>query len=158
MIERPNATLASRQLDEWSEVIWYVVVTMTTIGYGDIIAQTSVTRTIVIFLLIWGNFWSSIFISVLFPYVQLGLFEKKALNQYRRTKLRGELRELCKKVVGQLVMINYYSKQAGKEEENKERQLSIFKVLRKIKVVKKKLAVTKGQTNNFIDEILGNLK
>lgn len=150
--------LEAKQLDQWGEVIWYVVVTMTTIGYGDRVAKTSVTRAIVILLLIWGNFWSSIFISVLFPYVQLSLFEKKALNQYRRTKLRSRIKKLSQGVVGQMVMINFYDGKEGTEKQNTERQLKIFLLLRKIKVLKEEMSKVVGQTHYFIDEILGGLK
>ena len=131
---------------------------MTTIGYGDRVAKTSVTRAIVILLLIWGNFWSSIFISVLFPYVQLSLFEKKALNQYRRTKLRSQIKKFSKDVVGQMVMINYYDGKEGTEKKNMGRQLKIFSLLRKIKVLKEEMSNVVGETHYFVDEILGGLK
>lgn len=145
-------------MDEWTDVIWYVVVTMTTIGYGDRVAKTTVTRAIVIFLLIWGNLWSSIFISVLFPYVNLSLFEEKALNQYQRTVLRKKIQKLSQKVISNLIKINFYSKDDKKKKELKKMQLEIFSVLREIKELKEKINTLIGETNNFIDEILGNLK
>jgi hypothetical protein len=146
-------------LDEWTDVIWYVVVTMTTIGYGDRVAKTTVTRAIVILLLIWGNLWSSIFISVLFPYVNLSLFEEKALNQYQRTVLRQKIQNLSQKVISNLVKINFYSKDKNKKKKDlKKMQLEIFSVLREIKELKEKINTLIGETNNFIDEILGNLK
>ena len=145
-------------MDEWTDVIWYVVVTMTTIGYGDRVAKTTVTRAIVIFLLIWGNLWSSIFISVLFPYVNLSLFEEKALNQYQRTFLRKKIQKLSQKVISNLIKINFYSKDDKKKKELKKMQLEIFSVLREIKELKEKINTLIGETNNFIDEILGNLK
>ena len=139
-------------------MIWYVVVTMTTIGYGDRVAKTTVTRAIVILLLIWGNLWSSIFISVLFPYVHLSLFEEKALNQYQRTVLRKKIKKLSQIVISNLVKINFYSKDPKKKKDLKKMQLEIFGVLREIKDLKEKINTLIGETNNFIDEILGNLK
>lgn len=150
--------MEDKLLDEWTDVIWYVVVTMTTIGYGDRVAKTTVTRAIVIFLLIWGNLWSSIFISVLFPYVNLSLFEEKALNQYQRTVLRKKIQKLSQKVISNLIKINFYSKDDKKKKELKKMQLEIFSVLREIKELKEKINTLIGETNNFIDEILGNLK
>ena len=117
-------------MDEWTDVIWYVVVTMTTIGYGDRVAKTTVTRAIVILLLIWGNLWSSIFISVLFPYVHLSLFEEKALNQYQRTVLRKKIYKLSQIVISNLIKINFYSKDPKKKKNLKKMKLEIFKVLR----------------------------
>lgn len=154
----------NKLLDEWTDVIWYVVVTMTTIGYGDRVAKTSVTRAIVILLLIWGNFWNSIFISVLFPYVQLNLFEGKALNQYLRVKKREKIKKHSAQVVGAMVMINFYQKHPDflKDKKVQEKvqnlQLKIFAELRVIKADKHQLKKLVNQTNKFVDEILGDLK
>jgi hypothetical protein len=131
---------------------------MTTIGYGDRVAKTTVTRGIVILLLIWGNLWSSIFISVLFPYVHLSLFEEKALNQYQRTVLRKKIYKLSQIVISNLIKINFYSKDPKKKKDLKKMQLEIFQILREIKELKEKINTLVGETNNFIDEILGNLK
>lgn len=139
-------------------MIWYVVVTMTTIGYGDRVAKTTVTRGIVIVLLIWGNLWSSIFISVLFPYVNLSLFEEKALNQFQRTVLRKKIQKLSQVVISNLIKINFYSKDPKRKKDLKRLQLEIFSVLREIKELKERINTLVGETNNFIDEILGNLK
>ena len=156
--------MGSKLLDEWTDVIWYVVVTMTTIGYGDRVAKTSITRAIVILLLIWGNFWSSIFISVLFPYVQLSLFESKALNQYLRVKHRQKIKQHSQQVVGAMVMINYYqkrpdfSKNRRYQQKVQSLQLKIFAELRQIKSIKERLKTLVNKTNLFVDEILGDLK
>ena len=131
---------------------------MTTIGYGDRVAKTSVTRAIIILLLIWGNFWSSIFISVLFPYVDLSLFEAKALNQYQRTVLRKKIKNLSTIIISSLIKINYHSKDPKKKNELKSLQLKIFATTRKIKEIRDEISKLIGNTNNFIDEILGNLK
>ena len=69
MIERPVSIKSDGNLDDWSEVVWYVMVTMTTIGYGDRVAKTLPSRFCVMILVIWGNFWSSIFLSSIFPYI-----------------------------------------------------------------------------------------
>lgn len=150
--------MGNKYLDEWTEVIWYVIVTMTTIGYGDRVAQTTVTRAIVILLLIWGNLWSSIFISVLFPYIQLSLFEEKALNQFERINLREKIKKFSQEVIACLVKINYLSKDPKKSNEVKNLQLKIFTKLRIIKEYRNSINILIGETQNYIDEILGNLK
>ena len=50
-------------------MIWYVVITMTTIGYGDKTAKTIPSRIIVLLLIIWGNFWTSILLGSIIPFI-----------------------------------------------------------------------------------------
>ncbi len=98
--ERPNSSLTDQSLVEWFDSIWYVIVTMTTIGYGDIVAKTLVSRFIVIILVIWGNFWSSIFLSSMYPFIALKTQELKAYNLIKRVKTLSEIKILSAKVIG----------------------------------------------------------
>jgi len=50
--------------------MWYVVVTMATIGYGDFVCKSLYARVIVMIMIIWGNFWNSIFLSSIYPYIK----------------------------------------------------------------------------------------
>lgn len=49
--------------------MWYVIVTMSTVGYGDIVTKTLFARLVVMILVIWGNLWNTIFLSSIFPYM-----------------------------------------------------------------------------------------
>ena len=45
--------------------MWYMIITMTTIGYGDYAAQSHMGRFIVILIAFWGVFYVSLFVVAL---------------------------------------------------------------------------------------------
>lgn len=51
--------------DSMENSIWNVIITMTTIGYGDFVPKTTLGRAIIVILTIWGAFVISIMVVVL---------------------------------------------------------------------------------------------
>ena len=155
MLERPLSSMTNQKLDEWTEVIWYVVVTMTTIGYGDRVAQTLVARLIIMMLVIWGNFWSSIFLSSIFPYIQQSLKEEKAFNHYNRLKLRKSLNEKSAELVSLIIQMNYLLKKENvKSKRVKKINHKAANILREIRKIKKDINNVFQDTNFFVDDII----
>ena len=153
--ERPISSITDRLLDEWHEVVWYVVVTMTTIGYGDRVARTLVARFIVMVLVIWGNFWSSIFLSSIFPYIQQSLREEKAFNHFNRLKIRKEIDQKSAKLVSLMIHLNYLiNKKNVKSKKVEEINKKAANLLRSIRKTKKDMNSALQDTNYFVDDIL----
>lgn len=155
MAERPLSTITDKSMDEWAEVIWYVVVTMATIGYGDRVAITLVARFVVILLVIWGNFWSSIFLSSIFPYIQQSLREEKAFNHFNRLSLRKKLNQKSAELVSLMVQLNYL---INKKSVNSKKIESLNKkaavMLKNIRQIKKDMSSALQDTNYFVDDVL----
>ena len=86
-------------LDSWKEIIWYVAITMTTIGYGDKTAKTLPSRVFVMFLVIWGNFWTSILMSSVIPYIQFNMEEAKAFNLFERLIITKKLKTINQDII-----------------------------------------------------------
>lgn len=72
LFERP---LAKQDLSSIENSMWFVLVTMTTVGYGDRIVYTIFGRTIVCLAIIWGG------ISLSLTFVTIGSFLKLKPNE-----------------------------------------------------------------------------
>lgn len=153
--ERPLSTITDQNMDEWAEVIWYVVVTMATIGYGDRVAKTLVARFVVILLVIWGNFWSSIFLSSIFPYIQQSLREEKAFNHFNRLTLRKKLDKKSAELVSLMVQLNYLiNKKSVKSNKIEKLNKKAASLLKSIRNTKKDMNCVLQATNYFVDDVL----
>ncbi len=72
---------------------------MTTIGYGDRVAKTLLARLLIMVLVIWGNFWSSTFLSSMYPYIQQNQNEIKAYNLLNRLVIKDRIRNLSASII-----------------------------------------------------------
>lgn len=52
-------------LEDLTNVIWFTIITMTTVGYGDFYPRTLIGRIIDVFLIVWGSVIVSLIIVVL---------------------------------------------------------------------------------------------
>jgi voltage-gated potassium channel Kch len=59
-----NAEISSVLLRDFGSAIWLSVITMTTVGYGDICPKTTGGRFTAMFIAIWGSFVISLLIMV----------------------------------------------------------------------------------------------
>lgn len=48
--------LNSTSLDDYFNAIWLTVITITTVGYGDVYPHTNIGRCIIMFAAIYGSF------------------------------------------------------------------------------------------------------
>lgn len=104
--ERPIASISTnRDLESWLDSIWFCIITMTTIGYGDRTPFTQPARFTVLFLMIWGAVWNAIFISTVFPIITLNEDEFKAFNLFERTNKRQDLEEVASHVITNSIKI-----------------------------------------------------
>jgi hypothetical protein len=75
------------------------------VGYGDRTPFTQPARFTVLFLMIWGAVWNSVFISTIFPIITLNQNEYKAFNLFERTNKRSELENVASYVVSNSIQI-----------------------------------------------------
>lgn len=96
---------------DYFKVFWMVVVTMTTVGYGDITPKTIPGRVFTFLLTVWGVFLISILVLLFFNFTTLTESEKLALKVWDRMQMRDAIIESAAKVLGQAVkMKQTYSK------------------------------------------------
>lgn len=106
MLERPAAIVSGNPFTEWEQSLWFTIITMMTVGYGDVKPTSTSGKFIIMLIVIWGNFWSSIFLTTVVPFVQLSIQEEKALNLQTRLLRRRQIQEHSAKVVTQLLKFN----------------------------------------------------
>jgi hypothetical protein len=66
--------------------IWCIVITMTTVGFGDVVPNTTFGQIIVMFAALWGTFLISILILSVGNIFQLNNNENRALNHLLKTR------------------------------------------------------------------------
>jgi len=72
--------------------IWNVIITMTTVGYGDIYPKTNMGRLVGVVIALWGLFLVSIFTVTLSNLFTFSGGEKKAYDLGERLKIKDELK------------------------------------------------------------------
>lgn len=97
--------------------MWMVIVTMTTVGYGDYFPQTVLGRVVIFMVCIWGIFIISLMVIALNNTLSLNELESKSSNLIIRLVARGDLRKIAEKIFGTLIQISFIFK--GKESADK---------------------------------------
>ena len=72
--------------DGYFSAVWCVIITMTTVGYGDMYPVTTFGRIIGVIAAFWGTFVISLLIIVAAEVFSLNLIEQKALHHLLQTR------------------------------------------------------------------------
>eukprot|EP01016_Furgasonia_blochmanni_P035957 TRINITY_DN4045_c0_g1_i1.p1 TRINITY_DN4045_c0_g1~~TRINITY_DN4045_c0_g1_i1.p1 ORF type:complete len:355 (-),score=47.55 TRINITY_DN4045_c0_g1_i1:720-1784(-) len=90
--ERPLYRVSeSMDFTSYYNACWCIIVTMTTVGYGDFFPRTLPGRVIVVTVCIWGVFLVSMMVVTLTNTLALDGNENKVLNLILRLEFREEL-------------------------------------------------------------------
>lgn len=95
---------------DYTKVFWFVVVTMSTVGYGDITPKTLPGRFLAFLLSIWGVFIISLVVLIFFNFMQLDDQEIMSLKVYDRMNYRDEMIKEAALVLGKMAKIRKYYK------------------------------------------------
>lgn len=73
--------------------MWNMIITMTTVGYGDVYAKSHMGRMIAIIIAFWGVFYVSLFVVALTNILNFESVESKAYMLLQRLNYKEQLRE-----------------------------------------------------------------
>eukprot|EP01017_Pseudomicrothorax_dubius_P044686 TRINITY_DN7580_c0_g1_i4.p1 TRINITY_DN7580_c0_g1~~TRINITY_DN7580_c0_g1_i4.p1 ORF type:complete len:272 (-),score=27.87 TRINITY_DN7580_c0_g1_i4:13-828(-) len=102
IFERPLASLFPDDfhLDSWDDSLWFTVVTMTQVGYGDVYPRTTFGRMVAFMMCIFGSLSTSLFVVACEHFFTPAHNEYRALATVRRMGLAHRMRRACSKILG----------------------------------------------------------
>ena len=118
MFERPvKINFKENDYDFFTNGFWNVILSMTTVGYGDFFPKTHFGRVIIIFSAFFGNLLTSMTILNLTEFTSFTNEESKSFLILNRIKIRKELNNTCEKIL----FLAFKVKQKCYEETIEER-------------------------------------
>ncbi|EGR28720.1 small-conductance calcium-activated potassium channel protein, putative [Ichthyophthirius multifiliis] len=73
--------------------MWNIIITMTTVGYGDYFAQTHLGRFVIFFVCMWGVFIVSMMVITLNNTLETSNLENKAIVVVQRLQIKNEMKQ-----------------------------------------------------------------
>lgn len=121
VFERELDDVTSRQFDSFFNSMWYVLVTMTTVGYGDYTAATSEGRVFAVLSCVTGTFLLSMMVITLSNVLDMTPTEITMFEIMKICDLNNDINEASKRIIYDfLVNIIKKRKKNGKINVNKD--------------------------------------
>lgn len=93
--ERPFKEISGQDWDYIWNGMWCIVITMTTVGFGDYYPKTHLGRLIVVIACFWGTFLVSLMVVSLTISSEFSPQERKAYENFRRDEAEEEIKVLA---------------------------------------------------------------
>lgn len=133
---------------------WCVVVSMTTIGYGDIYPITFMGRIVIIISCIWGIFVLSLFVVSLNNITQLSKEESRAYEDITRAdKIKSTLHKDAAKIIVTLFKLNLLRKKKANIRKRILMRMDLMGIANRFRIKRKNVL---NETKS-IQEILGEM-
>ncbi|OMJ75698.1 hypothetical protein SteCoe_25105 [Stentor coeruleus] len=132
---------------------WLVLLTMTTVGFGDFYPRTHMGRLIAIIAAIWGTFLISLMIIMFNNFVSFSRGEEKCYKLLKKIIESRELREYAKKFIKASIEAHLYKKNHKLSPNDPLLAMRIAQINHYKKMYKEKVLDVKFR-NNDIREVL----
>lgn len=103
------ASLGTKNFEQYSIAVWHIIITSTTIGYGDVFAVTHAGRVITILSGLFGITVLALLVNAVGKAVQLADHEKHALEALVKQQMMIERRTLAAGLVLSFLRYSMYS-------------------------------------------------
>ena len=95
--------VTERPLNSFFHVLWYCLITIFTVGYGDYFARTDGGRILVTMLSLIGSFLISLFLMSMYNFLARSSTELKQFNLLKRIELIEIKNKRAQKVIGDII-------------------------------------------------------
>jgi len=92
IFERPLMPVSSQNFDNFANCMWYVIVTMSTVGYGDFWPTSNLGRIVGMISCFWGVFTLSTMVVILNNLLEFTEEEQKSYDLLMKMKRKDELK------------------------------------------------------------------
>jgi hypothetical protein len=135
----------SDNFSNYTTAMWFYMITMFTIGYGDVYPKSHMGRFIGIIICGWGVFYVSLFVIALNNMLEFNPPELKAYNLLQRLSLKEKLRTTAAGALASTYKLKFVRKQP-----NLNRKLEILH-LRKYRMHMQEFNKISKQIRNVSD-------
>lgn len=123
IFERPLSELSDRDLDSYYTSLWMVIITMTTVGYGDVYPQSFGGRIMGIGLCYWGVLLVSLFVVTVSKQLELTQLQKNSYLLIQRLISRDALKKVSASAL--FSMFRFSKAINGKDKNSSQRKLNL---------------------------------
>lgn len=92
LFERPLIPVSGQDYNDLGNCIWFVINSMTTVGYGEFYPVSTFGRIVGVVVCLWGVFLVSIFVVTLNKLLEFSKAETKSYDILCKLKLKDQLR------------------------------------------------------------------
>ena len=97
--ERPLSEASGQNFNDYFLALWNIVVTMTTVGYGDVFPKTNIGRLIGSFICFWGCILVSLFVVSISEALEFTSPQQNAYTLIKRMLYRDGLKKYAANAV-----------------------------------------------------------
>lgn len=127
ILENPTDSLNGFQFREFGNCLWCIVVTFTTVGYGDYVPETIGGRTVAFMISLWGIAYLSLMTNAVTNIFILEPGEQKSLMIMKKLKFKEGMRSLAAWLVTSGVRYRYMKRHDLGSNREKYNQLLKFR-------------------------------
>lgn len=91
--------MQDKDWENYFKVYWFTIVTMTTVGYGDMSPITLPGRFLSFLMCIWGVFLVSMMVLTLLQMLRLSEEEELAVSVYKTLEIKEDLKKSSARII-----------------------------------------------------------
>ena len=153
--ERPYNDDNGRKMDfdyVWN-AMWMIVITMTTVGYGDFYPQTHMGRFVVVIACFCGVFLVSMMVVTLTESSEFSKSERRAYEILSRLKAKDESKHFAERAVKEAMLYYRMKRQGVKKEKIQLKFMQMINVLKRFREKQEEWQTYEAPTEEMLRQL-----